>query len=64
MRADLRQAALKLELLEGVPDDVLHVLPATLYPSHEIQEGVVAELEAAEQRVGLAHDHFPAVRPS
>jgi len=56
----LRQSALKLILLEGVLDDILHVLAGVFQSAHEIEQGVVTELEGTQKRRRLASHNFPA----
>lgn len=58
------EGALELVLLEGVLDDVLHVLARVFHPSHEVQQRVVAQLEGAQQRGRLAGHDLPARQPN
>ena len=56
----LRQSALKLILLEGVLYDILHVLASVLHSAHEVEQGVVTQLEGTQQRRRLASHNLPA----
>ena len=51
---------LMLKLVKGVCDNVLHIMPSTLDSPQHIQQGVVAELEAAHQGGWLASHNIPA----
>ncbi len=56
----LGQGALKLKLLEGVGDDILHVVRGALDAAQQVEQRVVGQLEARQQRARLALHDGPA----
>ena len=54
---------LMLELVEGVGDNILHVMPRTLDSPQYIEQRVVAEFEAAHEGGWLPGHNVPAEGP-